>query len=52
MRLHAACARRRLGQLLGGESGARLVDEADAWMREQKVVQPSKIAAVYAPFEP
>jgi hypothetical protein len=50
MRMHAACARRRLGQLVGGDEGNRLVEEADAWMREQKVVQPSRIAALYAPF--
>jgi hypothetical protein len=49
MRLHAACARRRHGQLFADGDGAKLVDEAEAWMRAQGVVNPSRLSAVIAP---
>jgi eukaryotic-like serine/threonine-protein kinase len=32
MGVFAAAARRRLGQLLGGERGQTLMDQADDWM--------------------
>ncbi|NQT13450.1 MAG: AAA family ATPase, partial [Planctomycetes bacterium] len=32
MPLRAACARRRLGELIGGASGSSLVEETDSWM--------------------
>jgi hypothetical protein len=37
MTMHAAAARRRLGELLGGEEGKALVAEGDAAMRAQRV---------------
>jgi len=49
MRLHAACARRRHGQLLDGGEGAALVEEAEAWMRGEGVVSPSRMSALIAP---
>jgi hypothetical protein len=49
MRLHAACARRRRGQLLADDEGAALVKQAEAWMRAQRIVNPSRISAVLAP---
>jgi hypothetical protein len=47
--LHAASARRRLGELLGGDEGARLCAEADAWMAGQGIRNPARVAATLAP---
>ena len=44
--LHAAVARRRLGQLLEVDADVR---EADAWMTAQTIVRPEKIADVLMP---
>jgi len=44
MRLHAAAARRCLGQVTGGEQGQQLIAEADAWMMEQKIKNPEAMA--------
>ncbi len=49
MALHAAAARRRLGQLLGGDEGRALVASADAWMTNQQIRNPSRMVAVLAP---
>ena len=49
MRLHAAAARRALGELVGGERGRKLVEDADALMRAQSVKQPERLARVLAP---
>ncbi|HJZ88292.1 MAG TPA: AAA family ATPase [Polyangia bacterium] len=49
MALHAAVARRRLGELSEGTSGAELVAAADAWMSTQKVRNPARMAALIAP---
>jgi serine/threonine protein kinase len=49
MALHAACARRRKGQLLGGEEGRALIAAADARMREQGIKNPARWAALYTP---
>ncbi|XXX78617.1 protein kinase [Sorangium sp. So ce134] len=49
MALFAACARRRRGQLLGGEEGRALIQAADAWMAGQGVRNPARIAAIFAP---
>ncbi|MEZ4235486.1 MAG: hypothetical protein R3F59_04850 [Myxococcota bacterium] len=40
----AASVRRHLGALIGGDEGAGLVARADAWLREQGVVAPSRFA--------
>jgi hypothetical protein len=52
MRLDAAAARRRLGELLGGAEGRDLVARANAWMTAQNVVNPSRMTAVCAPGFP
>ena len=40
MGLFAASARLHLGQLRGGDEGRELIDQADAWMRGQSIVNP------------
>jgi serine/threonine protein kinase len=49
MGLHAACVRRRRGELLGGEAGRGLVARADAWMTGQNIRNPERMAAMLAP---
>jgi hypothetical protein len=49
MALHAAVARRRRGEILGGAQGAALVAAADAWMSERRVRSPERIARMLAP---
>jgi serine/threonine protein kinase/tetratricopeptide (TPR) repeat protein len=49
MLLHAAAARRRLGEKLRDERGAQLVAEADAWMAGQKIKNPEAMTRMLAP---
>ena len=53
MSLCGAVAKRRLGELLDGSSGQLYRQESDAWMKEQRVVNPARFAEVAAPgFRP
>jgi serine/threonine protein kinase len=52
LHLHAAAARRRLGEQVGGREGRRLVEQADAWMKGQNVRRPDRITALLAPGFP
>jgi hypothetical protein len=52
MPLHAAAARRRLGELLGGVQGLEFTLQADEWMRAQTIRDPARMASVYAPGFP
>jgi hypothetical protein len=52
MHLCAAATRRRLGVLLGGETGRTLVAEADSWMMGQQIRNPKRMADLYAPGFP
>jgi hypothetical protein len=52
MALHAAAARRALGEWVGGDDGARLVTEADAAMRAETVKDPRKLARLLVPAAP
>ena len=52
MKLFAAVARRRLGQLIGGARGAELVAAADACARANRVVVPVRAARCLAPGFP
>src|SRR5262249_14599662 len=49
MSLWAAAARRRRGELAGGEEGQRFVDEADAAMRAQGICNPARMTAMFFP---
>ncbi|MFT3776109.1 MAG: AAA family ATPase [Minicystis sp.] len=49
MAVYAAAARRRWGELLGGEEGHRVVAAANAWMRGQGVVNPDRMTMMLAP---
>lgn len=49
MGLHAAMARRRLGELDGGAEGGRAVAEADAWLAAQGVGAPERLARLFVP---
>lgn len=49
MPLHAAVARRRLGECLTGAEGDRLVAEADAAMIGRGICNPIRMTALYAP---
>ena len=46
---YAAAARRAQGMVMGGDTGAALVDNADQWLRARGVVDPAKFARIYAP---
>jgi hypothetical protein len=50
-RFAAACARMRLGVLLGSvdDKGRMLIEVGEAFMREQGVVDPRRIAAALVP---
>jgi len=52
MMLFAAVARRRLGELRGGDEGRSLVDAANAWMTGQQISNPTKMANAIAPWLP
>ncbi|HLK40132.1 MAG TPA: AAA family ATPase, partial [Polyangiaceae bacterium] len=49
MSVHAWCAKRQLGRLLGGEDGDRLVGEADAAMKAEDVRAPARMAGMFVP---
>jgi hypothetical protein len=49
MGLHAAAMRHREGRLRGGETGAVLMRESEAWMRAQEIRNPAAMVATLAP---
>jgi tetratricopeptide (TPR) repeat protein len=49
MALYAATARRRLGEILGGDEGAKLIRQADDWMSKQQIKNPVAVANLMAP---
>jgi eukaryotic-like serine/threonine-protein kinase len=49
MNLCVAVARRRLGELIGGDKGAELIAESDRWMRDMEVADPARFTQLYAP---
>ena len=52
MACFSAVARRRLGELVGGVEGARLMSDSDEWMRGQQVVRPENFTNMLAPGLP
>ncbi len=49
MHLLGTAARRRLGELTGGEEGGDLVATADAWMAAREIARPERMTAMLAP---
>jgi hypothetical protein len=49
MVVHAAVVRRRLGELTGGDQGARVIAEVDALLAAQGVRAPGRFARFYMP---
>jgi hypothetical protein len=49
MALYAAVARRRRGELIGGDPGRALVDESETWMRGEQIRNPQGMAMMLAP---
>lgn len=52
MRLYAAAAKNRLGQLLGGDEGAALVQQGQAALTAEGIVKPSNMLDLLAPGFP
>jgi serine/threonine protein kinase len=50
MRLHAAAARRYQGLAAGGDEGAALIQQADAWMAGEMIRAPARMAAAVLPL--
>jgi hypothetical protein len=46
---YAQMARFRHGELIGGEEGKALVDNANSWMTAQTIKKPERWAAMLAP---
>ncbi|WP_156338539.1 serine/threonine-protein kinase PknK [Chondromyces crocatus] len=47
--LHAACARRRKGTLLGSDAGRALIDDAEAQLHDAGIADPAAWCRLYAP---
>jgi hypothetical protein len=48
-KLDLACARRRKGELLGGDAGRLLIDAADEVMTREEIRSPERWCAIHAP---
>jgi eukaryotic-like serine/threonine-protein kinase len=49
MQLYAVAARRRLGELMGGDRGRDLVTQSNQWMVKQEIKNPEKMMNLLAP---
>lgn len=49
MALYSTVLRRRRGELIGGDQGKTLVDNANIWMNNQQIKNPSAMADMLAP---
>ena len=52
MKLFAAVARRRLGELRGGSEGRDLIASSNQWMLDHEIQNPDRMAAAIAPWTP
>ncbi|MCB9756182.1 MAG: AAA family ATPase [Myxococcales bacterium] len=52
MALHAAAARWRFGQLVGGDEGRELIESALAFTEDQGIKQPARMLAMFTPGFP
>ena len=52
MNMHVMAARRRRGQLIGGDEGRSLIEECETRLAAQGVAQPAKFAAFVMPGDP
>jgi hypothetical protein len=52
MPLYCAASNRRLGQLIGGDDGRRIIDQADEDLHQRQVVNPERLTNVFAPGWP
>lgn len=49
MALYAAAARRRFGELLGGDRGRELIAQSEAWMTRQQIKNPAAVTNLMVP---
>jgi hypothetical protein len=49
MELYATVARRRLGELIGGDRGRELLAKTDMWMTKQMIKNHAKMTNLLAP---
>jgi tetratricopeptide (TPR) repeat protein len=49
MRLYATAARRRLGAIIGGDTGRTMAQHADCWMAAQGIQNTTRMTAMLAP---
>jgi len=49
MQLYATAARRRLGEMLGGDRGRQLVAQTEQWMTKQQIKNPARMINLLAP---
>ena len=49
MSMHREAARWRLGELVGGDGGKEMVEEARRWLRNERVKKPSRLVGMLAP---
>src|SRR5262249_28431687 len=50
MRLYAATARRRAGELIRGDARRRLIARAGHWMKSQEIADPQAMTDLHVPW--
>jgi hypothetical protein len=48
---YLAIARRKKGELLGGDEGRALIAQADEWMAGEGIVNPARLASAFVPWQ-
>jgi hypothetical protein len=49
MAMYATAARRRIGEIISGDDGREVIQEADAWMTQQQIRNPERMAQMLVP---